>query len=125
MKKFIFTILIMTAIAKAENTSPVKINPSWDEQGVKIQIMEHLIEKYFEQPYRYNYDKPELSLVKLDQYYYAMEGRHLPQSVKEEIKNDLVKHQNGIGKQSGFENSNRLVTVLPKKQVTAVSTAAN
>lgn len=125
MKKIVFTILLTAASAKAENTSPVSVNPSWIEKGVKVQIMEHIIEKYFEQPYRYNYDKPELSLVKLDQYYYAVEGRYLPQSVKDDIKSDLVKHQNGIGKQSGFENTGGLVTVLPKKQVTSVSTAAN
>lgn len=125
MKKIIFSILVLAATAKAENTSPVKVNPNWNEQGVKVQIIEHLIEKYFEQPYRYNFDKPEISLVKLDQYYYAMEGIHLPESVKNEIKEVLVNHQSGIGKQNGFENSRGLATVLPKKQAIAVTTAAN
>ncbi|OQW50492.1 MAG: hypothetical protein A4S09_01480 [Proteobacteria bacterium SG_bin7] len=125
MKKIILTVLVAAAIAKAENTSPVRINPSWNEHGVKIHTIEHLIEKYFEQPYRYNYDKPELSLIKLDQYYYAVEGTRLPELVKNEIKKNLVDHQNGIGKQTGFENSKGLVTVLPKKQAITMSTASN
>lgn len=117
-------VLAISRLAAAGN-SPVSINPKWEGQGVKVQIIEHLIEKYFEHPYRYNYDNPTISTNKIDEYYYAMEGVHLPSSVREDIKNDLIKHQSSVGKQNGFENTGGLATTLPRKQIVSVSTAAN
>ncbi len=111
--------------AFANDFLPVEVNPKWEKQGVKIQIVEHLIKKYFEQPYRYNFDNPLVSSKKIDEYYYAMEGVHLPSNVKDEIKNQLVSYQNGIGKQTGFENTKGLATTLPRKQIVSISTAAN
>jgi hypothetical protein len=125
MKKIVVAMLLVGFSAKAIDTFPVLVNPNWESDGVKVQIIEHLLGKYFEQPYRYNYDNPDATIARIDQYYFAMEGKRLPETVKTDIKNTLINHQNGIGKQNGFENSRGLATVLPKKNSIAVTTAAN
>lgn len=99
------------------NSYPVEIKSTWKSLGVNTDGLQAVAGKYFEQPYRYNFDNPEYSSKRIDEVYFTVFKTHLPEIVIAQIKQSLLDYQEKEGKQNGFVNEKNLVTVLPKKKV--------
>lgn len=111
-------LLVDVAICSAQSEySLINFKAVKARKQTNQKVLTNSIANYYLQPYRLSAKKPEVAVAEIGKLYQKKAKKPLPKATQIELAAAIKNYQSREGKQSGFENSRNLASVLPTKSV--------